>query len=214
MPAVVACLKWLATHPFQIATVVLAIMVYHYHGALVTTRTDMAQTCHAVDPDKADGCMADVVNVVASRDAYKLAAADNQRNADAAAKAGASCQVALTEVHAELERTQTTQAAAQARADSALRELRKARNTIAAASAREAMLRANLYANDPVCTAWGAALVCPAVDHLLRFPAGQAGPTSTDAGHGHVDGHSADPAIPFLAAPDRGHATVAAPAVP
>lgn len=116
---------------------------------------------------------ADLAVMTADRDGWKNAHAAEKANAAAAESANQSNQDTIATLRGNLAKALELEAAATARGERALRDLREARQTIAEASRREAASRATIYATDPTCAAWAAAPVCGAIADRLRLAAGQ-----------------------------------------
>lgn len=108
----------------------------------------------------------DMANV--ARDAWKFTADANAGSTRTAVAANTSLQGAVDTLKDELAESQRISDQAKADGAAALRELSTARQTLRAAAAREAATRGQIYATDPLCVAWAATPVCPAIADRLR----------------------------------------------
>lgn len=140
---------WLFQHPATALALGLAVACWHYRG-------------NAIGEHQAR------VTAESQRDAANANVAAEQGRTAAAIAANQTSQATIE----ALRKANTDAAALRADAEQqrarALRDLAKARETIRAAEQESALRLAAIYANDPNCSAWAAAAVCPAVADQLR----------------------------------------------
>lgn len=140
---------WLVKHPTVALALVLALAAWHYRGNAIAE--------HAAK-----------VTAEGARDAANTRADAEHANAAAAIEANKTSRQTIVALRlANLECTTLT-AKADDQAARALRELGKARETIAAAEQKSARQVAAIYATDTNCRSWAAAAVCPAIADQLR----------------------------------------------
>lgn len=156
-------LKWLVTHPFHLAAVVLAIYVWNLRGDLADERKD-----HVAD-----------VAALEAKLAERTTERDNARADVSTAEAANTANLAsVATLRKMLDDSMTLTEESQRAAETALAELQKVRQNLAAAARTEAATREALYASDPESAAWRDTPVPAGIAERLRQSASQ-GPPAT-----------------------------------